>query len=634
MFTNYTVWGDIAVLAICAVILILLKTSYVNRTRSLGMFVNIVISLMIGTVVNIGYHCMLEYYHPDLFVWTYVLYILHHAFLLDVFCLFILYVTEVSNMAHNKAKVFIMTASTLLIVMVVLDIILTVCNVGFGISENGVVSEGRVFKIGYLVYIVILAVIMFMVRRLLYKRIVIGFYAVMLISLLVRFGQQAWDQTSLTTMSFIFPIIAMLYVIHSNPYNVSLGSVDTHALEGMVRHLFLHNSPFIFMSLLLPDYDAEGKEIPSKLQEPIRKASANFFKNSYVFQIGNAHMVQIIPKRRNKDYERRIDRILEFFRSQYDIFRISYKIVIGESIDEVSEKNEYVSLIRSVECSMPENSVRKITASEIDRFNYDEYILQELTDIYKKKDLDDPRVLTYCQPVYNLRTGQFDTAEALMRLKLKQTGVVPPDQFIPVAESHGFIHVLTEIILNKTCREIKRLIDQGYDIDRISVNVSALEMKEECFSDDITKIIENNGISGNKIALELTESNSEADFVIMNQKIKTLRQKGIQFYLDDFGTGYSNMERIMEMPFDIIKFDRSLVIAGRSGERSEKIVKNLAHMLKDMDYSILYEGVEDSADEDRCREMSASYLQGFKYSRPIPIERLKEFLQKTDELVS
>ncbi|MER2150338.1 MAG: EAL domain-containing protein, partial [Candidatus Limivicinus sp.] len=98
--------------------------------------------------------------------------------------------------------------------------------------------------------------------------------------------------------------------------------------------------------------------------------------------------------------------------------------------------------------------------------------------------------------------------------------------------------------------------------------------------------------------------------------------------LDDFGTGYSNMERIMELPFDIIKFDRTMVAASAGDERSEKIVESLAHMFADMEYSVLYEGVEDEMDEKRCRGMSASYLQGYKYSRPVPIAQLRNFLPK------
>ena len=160
------------------------------------------------------------------------------------------------------------------------------------------------------------------------------------------------------------------------------------------------------------------------------------------------------------------------------------------------------------------------------------------------------------------------------------------------------------------------------------MNVSALELKDVHFCEDITGIIDRNGIDGDKIAIELTESNSDSEFELIKNKISQLRKKGIKFYLDDFGTGYSNMERIMELPFDIIKFDRSMVIASSASERSHQIVFNLARMLSDLNYSVLYEGVEKDSDEQLCRDMSASYLQGYKYSRPVPIENLTEYLQK------
>jgi EAL domain-containing protein (putative c-di-GMP-specific phosphodiesterase class I) len=84
----------------------------------------------------------------------------------------------------------------------------------------------------------------------------------------------------------------------------------------------------------------------------------------------------------------------------------------------------------------------------------------------------------------------------------------------------------------------------------------------------------------------------------------------------------------MELPFDMIKFDRSLVIASRDDERSERIVDNLANMFKEMDYSVLYEGVENEKDEQLCCDLNASYLQGYKYSKPIPISELRGFLAR------
>ena len=628
-FDNYSPAGDVAVIALCLVMVILLLSSYISRTRSFRIFTNIIVCLVLASLVNILYHKLLLSYVPALRTQIYVARIFYQALLFNVFFLFALYTTQVSQLEHRKAKLVAVISCALLFIIVGVDIFLTLTGRGFRISDDGqIVNGSNLFMIGYVLYVILLAVLLRRVEHLLYRRVMYGFYAVMAISVLIRFGQLILNRASLTTMTFVFPVVAMLYIFHSNPYNVTLGSVDIHAMEDMVRTMYERKAEFVFLGLLLPEYDGEGKELPDEIRSSVRRFSADFFRGAFLFQIGNGHVVLVASKRRNPDYEQRIEKMLAAFQVEFERFRKPYKIVIGESIEEISRKNEYVSLIRSIERVQPENSVHRVVPEDIDRFNRDEYILCELADIYRRRDLEDPRVLAFCQPVFNIRTGRFDTAEALMRLRLEETGIVYPDAFIPMAESHGYIHVLTEIILHKTCQEIRKLTEEGFAINRISVNVSVLELKDDTFCGDISRIIDGNHVPGDKVAIELTESNSEADFVIMQEKIEELRKKGLQFYLDDFGTGYSNMERIMELPFDIIKFDRTMVAASAGDERSEKIVESLAHMFADMEYSVLYEGVEDEMDEKRCRGMSASYLQGYKYSRPVPIAQLRNFLPK------
>ncbi|MBR4474767.1 MAG: EAL domain-containing protein [Oscillospiraceae bacterium] len=628
-FDNYTPAGDVAVIALCLVVVFLLLSSFVNRTRSFLIFMNIVASLLIAALVNILYHSLLLTNSAGLHVQIYVSRVLYQALLLDVFFLFALYTTEVSGLEHAKARIVAIAASTLMLAVIGIDIFLTATGTGFRIADDGTVMRGpNVYMVGYVLFVVLMVMLLRRVERLLYKRVMQGFYAVVALSVAVQVISALRNQSTLTTMSFVFPVIAMLYVFHSNPYNVTLGSVDIHAMEDMVRSLSERKKGFVFLSLLLPEYEEEGKDLPESVRAVIRSYSETAFRGGILFQIGKGHMVMMAPKYRNPDWKRRISECLDGFGKEFRRFRKNYKIVIGEEIEEISRENAYVGLIMSVEHSMPENSIRRVEAEDISRFKQEEYILRELADIYHKADVEDERVLAFCQPVYNLRTGRFDTAEALMRLRLPETGIVYPDQFIPMAESHGYIHVLTEIILHKTCREIRKMTEEGFQINRVSVNVSVLELKEDEFCGDITSILEGNNVPGGKVAIELTESNSEADFLLMQNKIEQLRAKGIQFYLDDFGTGYSNMERIMELPFDIIKFDRSMVLASAEDHRSEKIVESLASMFNDMDYDVLYEGIEDEMDEKRCRDMNASYLQGYKYSRPIPIERLRDFLPK------
>ena len=628
-FENYTRTGDFAVIAICTVMIVLLFTSYVSRTKSFHIFSGIIAVLILAAFINITYHEMIRLDNPDLFTLICVLRIVYQALLFDVFFLFALYTVEVSGLEHRKARMIAIGFTALVVLFVAIDIIRDLTSSGFQNAEDGtVVQKTSLFTIAYIVFSVLLILLLTRVRNLVYKRVLYGFYGTMAIAFLTRIGQQLLNQTSLTTMCFVFPVIGMFYIMHSNPYNLRLGTVDVRAMEDYVRNMLGRNEPFFFLSLLLPEFEGEGKELPEEIRAQVRRFSTAFFRGCVLFQIGNGHVILMVPKRRNEDYEQKRTVILDAFDKQYRRFQKSYKIVTGQSIDEISRKNEYASLIRFVSRDMPENSVHHIEPDDIVKFNKSEYILHELADIYSKRDVNDPRVLAYCQPVFNLESGRFDTAEALMRLKLEETGMVFPDQFIPLAEEQGYIHVLTEIILHKTCQEIRRLTAEGFLIKRISVNVSVLELKDDNFCRDITRIIGDNMIPGEKVAIELTESNSEADFMIMKEKIEELRGKGIQFYLDDFGTGYSNMERIMELPFDIIKFDRSMVIASGMDERSENIVQSLARMFKEMKYSVLYEGIEDEKDEVRCRAMSATYLQGYKYSRPVPIEQLREFVPK------
>ena len=380
-FDNYSPSGDVAVIAICVVIVILLLTSYVSRTRSFQIFMCIVGLLVAASAVNIGYHGLLMNNDPALYNLIYVMRILYHTLLFDVFFLFVLYTTVVSGMEHRKARIVAIISTLLLVVIVGIDIVRTVTGTGFHIAEDGtVVNRSNLFAIGYVLFIILLLVLMAQIQNLLYKRVMYGFYGTMAISVIVRLGQLPLGQSSLTTMTFVFPVIAMLYIMHSNPYNVTLGAVDVRAMEDMVRNMYARKAPFVFLSLLLPEDDEEGKELPEEIKAVVRKFSIDFFRGCVLFQIGNGHVILMAPKRRNPDFEHRIQNILDAFEVQYQRFHRPYKIVIGESVDEISRKNEYVSLISSIERGMPENSVRLLSPDDIVKFNREEYILRELTE--------------------------------------------------------------------------------------------------------------------------------------------------------------------------------------------------------------------------------------------------------------
>ena len=624
--------GDLTVISICYVMLVLMLCSYIRKSRSFRIFFSLVIFVMLAAYTNISFYALASRGDPRLNVYAHVLRCAYHVLLHSIFLHYVIYITDVTLPDPRRRRPYVAVATALFAVSVLMDIVDAVRGRDFLIVENRLVFNGRdAFFYSYLAFVALIVVLMIGVNKRLYRRVMIGFYCTMGISFAVLLLQMPRGQRSFTVATFLFPVIAMFYVMHSSPYDVRLGALDRRALEDLVRYNYARKRDFIFMSLYMKDFDEESKLLPEAIQAVVRRFSADFFRGASLFQVGSGHLLLVFPKRRNVDYDRRIDRILAAFDREYQRFQYDYKIVIGHSVAEVSRKNEYVSFIRGVHRGMPENTVHRIEPGDVKGFNHNDYILKELEDIASKRDLNDPRVRVYCQPVLNIRTGRYDTAEALMRLQLEEMGVVTPDRFISVAEENGLIHALTEIILNKTCAAIRALTEASCEFDRVSVNVSVLELKEERFCDDIARILAQSGVPGSRIAFELTESHSDSDFMLMKEKIAQLRKQGIKFYLDDFGTGYSNMERIMELPFDIIKFDRTLVTASVASERSRKFVLGLASMFAELGYAVLYEGVETETDEHMCREMAASYLQGYRYARPAPIENLKAFLDSSEK---
>lgn len=623
-FSTYSPAADIVVMAICLVMLVLIFFSYIGRSRSFKLFQTLVGLVFFAAAADISFYTLAAMpKHQVLANWMRCLY---HALLLLIFVYYIAYICEVTD--YEKQRLYLPFANLVFAAAMAADIFVTARGQTFVVDDKGIhfIRHGIFFS-AYLFDTIICLVLLSNVRKLLFRRILFGFYGTAAISLIVLIMQGLRNQTSYTVATLLFPVIAMMYVLHSNPYDALLGSNDVKAMQDYIQYCYKKKLDFIFLSLYMKEFDGEGKEIPPAIQAQIRQFTYKLAKKAGLFKVGKGHMILIFLTKQYPDYEHKTNEILESFYPLYNKFRYDYKIVIGRSIDEISSKNDYVSCIKYIHRTMPECSVRRIDTEDISAFNRSVQILNELTDIYHQENLDDPRVLVYCQPVLNVRNGKYDTAESLMRLNLEGLGIIQPSEFIYLAEEHGYIHILTRIILNKTCKAVRLFTDAGFAVRHISINISVTELKNDNFCGDIISIIKGNGISDNKIALELTESQNEGDFKLMKQRIGELKEQGIKIYLDDFGTGYSNMERIMALPFDTIKFDRSLVIASGEDDRSVKIVSNLANMFADMDYSVLYEGIETDADEEMCRKMSAAYLQGFKYSHPIPIMELTNYLK-------
>lgn len=627
-FENYSPVGDLLVIATCFVFFILIRSAYISKTKNFAIFRVMLLLLIIAGFMSVSYRVSLNSLDSFPVQLIYFFKITYHLALFGNLFLYVLYAMIPLHLDRAEDKRYVIIASVGYVFLFLFEVLGTVLKFGFYIEDGQPHSGFNLFAIGYFFFVGILLFMLLRYRNRLHKAILQGIIGTYAISVMMMAVQGMHHQSSFTTATFLFPAFTLLYMIHANPYDIETGTVNVSAFEDFVSYNHSHKKDFLLMSLFMHDFEGTGKKYPAEIQQTIRHFYSDFFKGAVLFQITNGRIVLGVDLSKNPAYENSINHMLTNFASEYPKYKKDFKITITKNVDTISADNDYVDLIKYVESHMKENDVHFISEEDVKEFHEHKYILRQLDDIHSKNNLDDPRVEVYCQPVLNILTGKYDTAEALMRLNLEETGLVYPDKFIAVAEENNYIHTLSKIILHKTCMRIKSMLDCTYIVKRISVNFAVSEVRDDNFCKDINDIIEASGIPYEKIAIEITESQNDNDFIIMKDKINELREHGIKFYLDDFGTGYSNFERIMELPFDIIKFDRSLVLACGTDYKSEMMVYHLARMFSDMDYSVLYEGVETIEDEEKCKHMCARYLQGYKYSRPIPIERLTEYFEK------
>ena len=255
---------------------------------------------------------------------------------------------------------------------------------------------------------------------------------------------------------------------------------------------------------------------------------------------------------------------------------------------------------------------------------------KELDDYVKKaalkKALDDAvehnRVEVYLQPFIDARSKKLIGAEALARIKDEEGNIIPPGEFIPVAERNGKINALGEQIFEKTCLFIKDYDMQSLGMKWISVNLSPVQFVKRDLADRYAAIVEKHGINPEMIHLEITEV-SMADESFMKKQVSAMRDKGFKFALDDYGTGASNLSRIKHYPFVDIKIDMSVV--WDYCKNPDEMLPSMLSTFKRMGFKTTCEGIEDENMAKIVTELGCDYLQGYLYSKPLPMD---EFVKK------
>jgi EAL domain-containing protein (putative c-di-GMP-specific phosphodiesterase class I) len=233
------------------------------------------------------------------------------------------------------------------------------------------------------------------------------------------------------------------------------------------------------------------------------------------------------------------------------------------------------------------------------------------------------------QAQVDIRTGDVSGLEALLRWNHPEKGLVPPAEFIGIAESSGLIVPIGEWVLRTACAQARQWQDAGLRAVPVAVNVSAIQFRQQGFCDLVRRVLTETSLDAKYLELELTEGLLLTNVDVMEIVIDELREMGVMITIDDFGTGYSSLGYLRQFKVNRLKIDRSFVREVSFNADDAAITTAIINMAKALNLDVLAEGVENVEQLDFLRAQNCFSIQGYYFSRPVTVEQIVGQLQNS-----
>ena len=232
------------------------------------------------------------------------------------------------------------------------------------------------------------------------------------------------------------------------------------------------------------------------------------------------------------------------------------------------------------------------------------------------------------QPIYNIDSAGYTSAEALLRLRTKELGDLTPDEFIPLAEKNGLALQIGNFVFKEVCKFIanNKLWEKG--IENIHVNLSVIQCMQEKLYELLFDIMDHYDLDYKYIDLDVSETTAIVANETLLRNMNVMLNHGMSFSLDNYGTGLSNTNTLVKYPFKYVKLDKTLVRSAVNDEKARIILHKTVSMVQDLDMKVVAEGVEDMGEYDMVVYLGCNYIQGFMFSNPLSPEDYLRFVSK------
>lgn len=253
---------------------------------------------------------------------------------------------------------------------------------------------------------------------------------------------------------------------------------------------------------------------------------------------------------------------------------------------------------------------------------------QLLLETRLRRALDEQHLCCYFQPQVDFQSGRMQGAELLVRWIDPEQGLIPPNHFIPLAESCGLIHRIGQLVLEQACFVGQHWRQQGLPDIRLAINVSSQQFGQAQFQTLVHDTLMHSGFPPHLLELEITESALLGDEHSVIDTMQQLRNLGVRMAIDDFGTGYSSLSYLKRLPLDVLKIDKRFVDDLEFDEDDQQISQAIIQLAKIMKLSVLAEGVETAAQWSILQSLGCDSYQGYYYSKPLPKDEFVLLLQQ------
>ena len=250
-----------------------------------------------------------------------------------------------------------------------------------------------------------------------------------------------------------------------------------------------------------------------------------------------------------------------------------------------------------------------------------------------KKAVENDELFLHYQPIVDLASGRISGAEALVRWRHPEKGIVPPLDFIPFAEESGLILPIGRWVLEHACRTAAGWTRaDGGVAPTVAVNVSGMRLRHPGLLEELTDVLNATGLEPDRLVLEITESVLVQEKELVVERLTELKRLGVQLAIDDFGTGYSSLSYLRDFPIDILKIDKSFIDSVALGPEDSALARAVIKLAQTVNLKVVAEGVEDADQLAALTRLGCPFAQGYLFSRPVEGSTFEALLEDGDAL--